>query len=43
MAALPTDDESRTFHHLYTSYAVLAVTDRALADQPFIRRKKQVI
>ncbi|HEY8984586.1 MAG TPA: TetR/AcrR family transcriptional regulator [Streptomyces sp.] len=36
-AALPTDDESRTFHHLYTSYAVLAVTDPALAAQPFIR------
>jgi AcrR family transcriptional regulator len=37
MAALPTDDESRTFHHLYTSYAVLAVNDRALAAQPFIK------
>ncbi|MET7573738.1 TetR/AcrR family transcriptional regulator [Streptomyces sp. NPDC005492] len=36
MAALPTDDESRTFHHLYTSYAVLAVNDPALAAQPFI-------
>ncbi|MER6122145.1 TetR/AcrR family transcriptional regulator [Streptomyces sp. NPDC001795] len=35
-AALPTDDESRTFHLLYTSYAVLAVTDEALAAQPFI-------
>ncbi|WP_340376525.1 TetR family transcriptional regulator C-terminal domain-containing protein [Streptomyces sp. SS7] len=35
-AALPTDDESRTFHFLYTSYAVLAVTDEALAAQPFI-------
>ncbi|KAF4408399.1 MULTISPECIES: TetR/AcrR family transcriptional regulator [Streptomyces] len=37
MAALPTDEESRTFHHLYTSYAVLAVHDRALAAQPFIK------
>ncbi|GAA2539381.1 MULTISPECIES: TetR/AcrR family transcriptional regulator [Streptomyces] len=37
MTALPTDEESRTFHHLYTSYAVLAVTDRTLAAQPFIR------
>ena len=37
MAALPTDEESRTFHFLYTSYAVLAVTDEALAAQPFIR------
>lgn len=37
MAALPTDEESRTFHHLYTAYAVLAMSDRALAAQPFIR------
>ncbi|MEV8554626.1 TetR/AcrR family transcriptional regulator [Streptomyces glaucescens] len=37
MAALPTDEESRTFHHLYTSYAVLSVHDRALAAQPFIK------
>ncbi|MFJ9743160.1 TetR/AcrR family transcriptional regulator [Streptomyces sp. NPDC101166] len=37
MAALPADDESRTFHHLYTSYAVLAVNDPALAAQPFIK------
>ncbi|MEU6944950.1 TetR/AcrR family transcriptional regulator [Streptomyces sp. NPDC046316] len=37
MAALPADEESRTFHHLYTSYAVLAVTDRALAAQPFMK------
>ncbi|MEU1181560.1 TetR/AcrR family transcriptional regulator [Streptomyces sp. NPDC005820] len=36
MAALPTDEESRTFHFLYTSYAVLSVTDEALAAQPFI-------
>lgn len=36
MAALPTDEESRTFHFLYTSYAVLAVTDEVLAAQPFI-------
>lgn len=37
MAALPTDDESRTFHHLYTAYAILSVNDPALAAQPFIR------
>ncbi|HWM36555.1 MAG TPA: TetR/AcrR family transcriptional regulator, partial [Streptomyces sp.] len=37
MAALPVDEESRTFHHLYTSYAVLAVNDQALAAQPFIK------
>ncbi|MGW2489005.1 TetR/AcrR family transcriptional regulator [Streptomyces sp. NPDC001606] len=36
-AALPVDEESRTFHHLYTAYAVLSVTDEALAAQPFIR------
>ncbi|WP_052865484.1 TetR/AcrR family transcriptional regulator [Streptomyces niger] len=36
-AALPTDEESRTFHLLYTSYAVLAVTDEALAAQPFMK------
>ncbi|NUP22251.1 MAG: TetR/AcrR family transcriptional regulator [Streptomyces sp.] len=38
MAALPVDEESRTFHHLYTSYAILSVTDPALAAQPFISR-----
>ncbi|WP_151482438.1 TetR/AcrR family transcriptional regulator [Streptomyces albicerus] len=37
MASLPTDEESRAFHLVYTSYAVLAVTDPALAAQPFIR------
>ncbi|URN16189.1 MULTISPECIES: TetR/AcrR family transcriptional regulator [Streptomyces] len=36
-AALPTDEESRVFHLVYTSYAVLSVTDRALAAQPFVR------
>ncbi|MGW0711176.1 TetR/AcrR family transcriptional regulator [Streptomyces sp. NPDC002643] len=35
--ALPVDEESRTFHLLYTSYAVLSVHDPALAAQPFIR------
>jgi AcrR family transcriptional regulator len=37
MASLPTDEESRTFHLVYTSYAVLAVTDEALAAQPFMQ------
>ncbi|MFJ1747435.1 TetR/AcrR family transcriptional regulator [Streptomyces sp. NPDC088116] len=37
MESLPTDEESRAFHLVYTSYAVLAVTDQALAAQPFIR------
>ncbi|MET9324143.1 TetR/AcrR family transcriptional regulator [Streptomyces sp. NPDC003038] len=36
LSSLPTDEESRTFHLLYTSYAVLSVTDGALAAQPFI-------
>lgn len=34
--ALPTDEESRTFHLVYTAYAVLAVTDAKLAAQPFM-------
>ncbi|HYH46975.1 MAG TPA: TetR family transcriptional regulator, partial [Thermoanaerobaculia bacterium] len=36
LASLPTDEESRTFHLLYTSYSILSVTDEALAAQPFI-------
>ncbi|MFE6664275.1 TetR/AcrR family transcriptional regulator [Streptomyces sp. NPDC057697] len=38
LTSLPTDEESRTFHLLYTSYAVLSVTDEALAAQPFTAR-----
>ncbi|GAA5055092.1 TetR/AcrR family transcriptional regulator [Nocardia callitridis] len=34
--ALPTDDASRVFHLVGTSYAVLAMTDPQLAEQPFI-------
>lgn len=34
--ALPTDEQSRTFHLMWTSYAVLAMTDRQLATQPFV-------
>ncbi|MER6618013.1 TetR/AcrR family transcriptional regulator [Streptomyces xantholiticus] len=37
MASLPTDEESRAFHLVYTSYAILAVTEPALAAQPFIQ------
>ncbi|MFC9647782.1 TetR/AcrR family transcriptional regulator [Streptomyces sp. NPDC056937] len=37
MVALPTDEESRTFHYVLTSYALLAVNDTALAAQPFIK------
>ncbi|CAM5266930.1 TetR/AcrR family transcriptional regulator [Streptomyces fumanus] len=36
-AALPADEESRVFHHLYTAYAVLSVTDDTLAAQPYIK------
>ncbi|WP_406008223.1 TetR/AcrR family transcriptional regulator [Streptomyces sp. NBC_00637] len=35
-AALPIDEESRAFHLVYTSYAVLSVTDEVLAAQPFL-------
>ncbi|MFB4310991.1 TetR/AcrR family transcriptional regulator [Actinomadura sp. GTD37] len=34
--ALPTDPESRAFHQVWTSYAVLALTDPSLAAQPFV-------
>ncbi|GGM52470.1 hypothetical protein GCM10012275_24280 [Longimycelium tulufanense] len=34
--ALPIDPESRTFHLVWTSYAVLAMTDPELAEQPFV-------
>lgn len=37
LASLPTDEESRALHLVYTSYAVLAMTDEALAAQPFLR------
>ncbi|MFI9064454.1 TetR/AcrR family transcriptional regulator [Streptomyces sp. NPDC053429] len=36
LASLPTDQESRTFHLLYSSYSILSATDGALAAQPFI-------
>lgn len=36
MASLPTDEESRTFHLLYSSYSILSVTNEALAAQPFL-------
>ncbi|MFK4107673.1 TetR/AcrR family transcriptional regulator [Streptomyces sp. NPDC002176] len=35
-AALPSDEESRVFHLVLTSYAVLSITDEVLAAQPFI-------
>lgn len=34
--ALPTDEQSRTFHLVWTSYAVLAMTEPELAEQPFV-------
>ncbi|THA59140.1 TetR/AcrR family transcriptional regulator [Streptomyces sp. A1136] len=36
LASLPVDEESRTFHLLYSSYSIMSVTDEALAAQPFI-------
>ncbi|MBF6354489.1 TetR/AcrR family transcriptional regulator [Nocardia higoensis] len=35
--ALPTDEASRIFHLVGTSYALLAMTDPKLAEQPFIK------
>ncbi|WP_173141768.1 TetR/AcrR family transcriptional regulator [Kibdelosporangium persicum] len=40
--ALPTDERSRTFHLMWTSYAVLAMTDRELAEQPFVEGPKRL-
>lgn len=34
--ALPTDETSRAFHLVGASYAVMAMTDPELADQPFV-------
>lgn len=34
--ALPTDEQSRAFHLVWTSYAVLAMSDPELASQPFV-------
>lgn len=34
--ALPTDVESRQFHQLWTSYAMLAMTDREISDRTFV-------
>ncbi|MFG2288412.1 TetR/AcrR family transcriptional regulator [Streptomyces sp. NPDC048595] len=34
-ASLPTDEAGIGFHLVYTSYAILSVTDQALAGQPF--------
>ncbi|WP_216215688.1 TetR/AcrR family transcriptional regulator [Amycolatopsis aidingensis] len=34
--ALPTDEQSRVFHLVGTSYAVLAMTDPELAHEPFV-------
>ena len=35
--SLPADRESRTLHHVYTAYHVLALTDPKLAAQPFLK------
>lgn len=34
--ALPTDEQSQVFHLVWTSFAVLAMTNPAFAEQPFI-------
>ncbi|PXY17056.1 TetR/AcrR family transcriptional regulator [Prauserella flavalba] len=34
--ALPTDEQSRVFHLVGTSYAVLAMTDSDLVEEPFV-------
>ncbi|MFF2143737.1 TetR/AcrR family transcriptional regulator [Kitasatospora sp. NPDC058190] len=36
LEAVPTDEESRAFHLIYTEYAVLSVTDPTLGGQPFL-------
>ncbi|MGW4379766.1 TetR/AcrR family transcriptional regulator [Kitasatospora sp. NPDC004531] len=36
LEAVPTDEEGRTFHLVYTAYAVLSVTEPALAEQSFL-------
>ncbi|MFG2917409.1 TetR/AcrR family transcriptional regulator [Kitasatospora sp. NPDC048298] len=36
LEAVPTDEESRAFHLIYTEYAVLSVTDPGLGGQPFL-------
>lgn len=45
--ALPADEQSRIFHLVWTSYAVLAMTDKELAAQPFVegpnRLEQQVV
>lgn len=45
--ALPTDPESRVFHQVWTSYAVLAMTEPPMAAQPFVegpdRLERQII
>ncbi|SFQ68943.1 regulatory protein, tetR family [Amycolatopsis arida] len=40
--ALPADGERRAFHLVWTSYAVLAMTDPELAAQPFVEGPNRV-
>ncbi|WP_331772670.1 TetR family transcriptional regulator C-terminal domain-containing protein (plasmid) [Embleya sp. NBC_00888] len=40
--ALPTDEESRVFHLVWTAYAVLAMTDPDLAGQPFVEGPRRL-
>lgn len=40
--ALPVGDQSRAFHLVWTSYAVLAMTDPDLAEQPFVEGPRRL-
>ncbi|MCP2261605.1 transcriptional regulator, TetR family [Streptoalloteichus tenebrarius] len=40
--ALPTDERGRAFHLVWTSYAVLAMTDPDLAEQPFVEGPRRL-
>ena len=41
--ALPADEESRTFHVIYTAYLALSLTDPALAISPLVKNSGAVI
>lgn len=40
--AVPADEEGRVFHLVYTAYAVLSVTDPALAAEPFMHAPSEM-
>lgn len=41
--ALPSDPESRIFHLVWTSFAILAQTDTTIAKQPFLDGPKRIM